>query len=368
MNRREEDADSPALAPGGSRLSLSLVIPAYNEGYRLAAGFSRLRDAVASGAIDPRSTEFVVVDDGSTDDTSEQAAALFAPFPHVRLIRLPENQGKGAAVRAGVAVASAPSIAFADADMAIDPAQTPRFQSALGGADLAIGSRAAYGASVDRSSFRRSMMNRIFSKLVNALTSVSLNDTQCGYKAFRAPAAKLLFHCTVTERFAFDVEILALARRLGLPIAEVPVRWLRVKGSRIRPWSDARSMTRDVLRAGRGAASVPAVPALAVTFPDRRGPDASSSLEALRRGLAPWLPVLPRGDRGILVLCPMMDELKVAETAASVSARYDGAVLERSAVTLAQLCSMAPLALAWREDAAGVDVPPTPPTLAAGKS
>jgi hypothetical protein len=368
MNRREEDADPPALTPGASRLSLSLVIPAYNEGPRLAKGFSRLRHAVASGAIDPGDTEFVVVDDGSTDDTSELAAALFAPFPHVRLIRLPDNQGKGAAVRAGVAVASAPSIAFADADMAIDPEQTPKFQRALAGSDLAIGSRAAYGASVDRSSFRRSMMNSIFSKLVNALTSVSLDDTQCGYKAFRAPAAKLLFHCTVTERFAFDVEILALARRLGLPIAEVPVRWLRVRGSRIRPWSDARSMTRDVLRAGRGAASVPPVPTLAVTFPSGPGADPSTSLDALRSGLAPWVPVLRRGDRGILVLCPMMNDPRIEETAASISARFEGAVLERSAVTLTQLSDMAPLALPWRNDAAAVEVPPTPPTLAAGKS
>ena len=132
MNRREEDADSPASTPVVSTLSLSLVVPAYNEGSRLAAGFSRLREAVASGAIDPRTTEFVVVDDGSTDDTSEQAAALFAPFPHVQLVRLAKNQGKGAAVRAGVAVATAPSIAFADADMAIDPAQTPEFATRPG--------------------------------------------------------------------------------------------------------------------------------------------------------------------------------------------------------------------------------------------
>ena len=368
MNRREEDADSPASTPVVSTLSLSLVVPAYNEGSRLAAGFSRLREAVASGAIDPGTTEFVVVDDGSTDDTSEQAAALFAPFPHVQLVRLAKNQGKGAAVRAGVAVATAPSIAFADADMAIDPAQTPEFRRALGQADLAIGSRAAFGASVDRASLRRSMMNRIFSTLVNALTNVSLDDTQCGFKAFRAPAAKLLFHCMVTERFAFDVEILALARRLGLPIAEVPVRWLRVKGSRIRPWSDARSMTRDVLRAGRGAASVRPVPTLAVTFPNGSGPDPSGTLEALRRGVAPWFPVLDRGERGTLVLCPLMSDQKIEEMAASLSARHEGAVLERSTMTLAQLYAMAPLHLPWCDEVIAVDVPPAPPTLAAGKT
>ena len=155
-------------------------------------------------------------------------------------------------MRAGVAVASAPVIAFADADMAIDPAQTPQFVGALAEADLAIGSRSASGASVDRSSLRRSLMNRAFNRLVNALTRVALDDTQCGFKAFRAPVAKLLFHCSVTERFAFDVEILSLARRFGFVIAEVPVQWLRVEGSQIRPWSDARSMAGDVVACPSG--------------------------------------------------------------------------------------------------------------------
>ena len=250
------------------RVSLSLVIPAYNEGPRLDDGVARLRVAIAAGAIDPETTEFIVVDDGSTDDTTERAGTLFSPFPHVRLLRLPENHGKGGAVRAGVAAATAPLIAFADADMAIDPGQTPEFLRALAQADLAIGSRAASGASVNRSSLRRSLMNRTFNRLVNVLTSVGLDDTQCGFKAFRAPVAKLLFHCSVTERFAFDVEILSLARRFGLVIAEVPVQWLRVQGSQIRPWTDARSMAGDVVRARRGAASVAPVPTLSLKLPE----------------------------------------------------------------------------------------------------
>ena len=112
-------------------VSLSLVIPAYNEGPRLDDGVARLRVAVAAGAIDPETTEFIVVDDGSSDDTTERAGALFSAFPHVRLLRLSENHGKGGAVRAGVTAATAPMIAFADADMAIDPGQTPQFMHAL---------------------------------------------------------------------------------------------------------------------------------------------------------------------------------------------------------------------------------------------
>jgi len=336
----------PAPPPG---VSLSLVIPAYNEGPQLDDGVARLRAAIAAGAIDPETTEFIVVDDGSTDDTTERAGTLFSAFPHVRMLRLSENRGKGGAVRAGVAVASAPVIAFADADMAIDPGQTPQFIGALAKADLAIGSRAASGASVNRSSLHRSLMNRAFNRLVNALTSVDLDDTQCGFKAFRAPVAKLLFHCSVTERFAFDVEILTLARRFGLVIAEVPVQWLRVQGSQIRPWSDARSMASDVFRARRSAASVAPVPTLSVKIP---GAEPGASVGALAAFLPPGLPVVDRSDGGILVLCPLMDDPQVEATATRIVAQCPGAAVERTALTVAQLTQISPLSVTWDDDAA----------------
>jgi hypothetical protein len=328
-------------------LTLSLVIPAYNEGSRLNDGVTRLRAAIAAGAIDPETTEFIVVDDGSTDDTTARAGALFSAFPHVQLLRLAENLGKGGAVRAGVAAAAAPIIVFADADMAIDPRQTPQFVRALAKADLAIGSRAASGASVNRSSLHRSLMNRAFNGLVNVLTNVSLDDTQCGFKAFRAPVAKLLFHCSVTERFAFDVEVLSLARRFGLVIDEVPVHWLRVQGSQIRPWSDARSMAGDVFRAGRrGAPSGEPVPALSVKLPV--GSPGAAAAAAL--ALSPGLPVLHGSGSGLLVLCPMLRETQVDEAAADIVARCPGAAVERTTRTVAQLCQIAPLSLVWAGD------------------
>jgi hypothetical protein len=344
MSESEEALDWPSSPPGPA-LSLSLVIPAYNEGLRLEDGVARLKIAIEAGAILPETTEFVVVDDGSTDDTSDRARELFSSFPHVRLIRLPENRGKGGAVRAGVAEASAPVIAFADADMAIDPGQSPQFTRALKMADLAIGSRAASGAAVNRPSLHRSLMNRAFNLLVNALTRVSLHDTQCGFKAFRAPVAKLLFHCTVTERFAFDVEILSLARRLGFVIAEVPVQWLRVQGSQIRPWVDARSMASDVFKASRKGALGAPVPTLAVTMLPGGDTGTAPSAGALRRALAPGLPVLPRADGAILVLCPLMSGPGIEATAARLTSLYPEARLERSNTTVAELCRMAPLLL-----------------------
>jgi Glycosyl transferase family 2 len=338
----------PVSTTPGQALSLSLVVPAYNEGTRLEDGVSRLKMAIAAGAIVPETTEFVVVDDGSTDDTSQRAHDLFSSFPHVQFLRLPVNLGKGGAVRAGVAVASAPIIAFADADMAIDPGQTPQFIRALATADLAIGSRAALGASVNRSSLHRSLMNRAFNLLVNILTRVSLHDTQCGFKAFRAPVAKLLFHCSVTERFAFDVEILSLARRFGLDIAEVPVQWLRVQGSQIRPWVDARSMAGDVFKASRRAASAAPVPTLTVTWANTG--DGLSSTE-VRHALPPGVPVLPGKNGAILVLCPLMSESQIDATAAHLATSCAGATIGRTAMTAAQLGEMAPLSVTWDDEA-----------------
>ncbi|HEX3794449.1 MAG TPA: glycosyltransferase [Acidimicrobiales bacterium] len=322
-------------------LQLSLVIPAYNEADRLAAGLDRLHDAVAKGAIDPITTEFVLVDDGSADDTAGRAKELLALYPHVQIVRLPENLGKGAAVRAGVAAATGRLIAFADADMAIDPGQTPEFVSALATHHVAIGSRAATGASVDRPSLRRSLMNRSFNRLVNLMTRVSLADTQCGFKAFHAPAAKLLFHLSTTERFAFDVEVLSLARRLQLSIAEVPVHWLRVGGSRIRPWTDTVSMVRDVFRAGRRVGSAVTVPCWDFDLGD---PD------DLSRRLPPGLPLLRRPDGRMVAACPFADEAGIEEIGAAVT--LFSAVPRRGAMTVAQLGRCTPLWLA-----SGAEIP-----------
>jgi hypothetical protein len=345
MIRSEEEPGAGPRPPDRTGLQLSLVVPAYNEARRLAEGMSRLVAATTSGDIDPETTEFVVVDDGSTDDTGACASALLGRFPHLVVLRLAENQGKGAAVRAGVRAASAPIIAFADADMSIDPDQTPDFLRALTESDVAIGSRSAVGASVDRPSLRRSAMNRAFNQMVNLLTRVSLSDTQCGFKAFRAPAAKLLFHASITERFAFDVEILALARRLGLTIAEVPVHWSRVQGSRVRPWLDPGAMTRDVIRASRRARSAPAVPALTL-HPDPAQVDGHAvALKALEQELAPFVPVVRRPDGSVLVLCPLMTEAQIVGTAAQMAWHVPGGDLQRSLLTVTQLRAMAPLTM-----------------------
>jgi hypothetical protein len=321
---------------------LTLVIPAYNEAGRFHAGMERLQGAISAGAVDPETTEFLVVDDGSTDDTSACARAAFAPFPHTRIIRLPQNRGKGAAVRAGVAAGSADLVVFADADMAIDPVQLPLFLRALSTHDLAIGSRAASGASVDRPSLRRSLMNRTFNGFVNAVTHVGLDDTQCGFKAFRGPTARLLFHCCRTDGWAFDVEILSLARRLGFSIAQVPVHWSRVRDSRVRSWADTPPMARDVLRARKAHDDLPIAACRVTMRPDYSGADMDFLL-ALRT----VCPVVHLDGTNFLALFPLHDEAGAAERATAIATRLGSAQAQPDSITLGQLVDRAPLALDW---------------------
>jgi hypothetical protein len=338
-------------------LRLSLVIPAYNEELRLNTGFARLLEAIQIGAIDGDTTEFIVVDDGSTDATASLAQALLASLPHVNVIQLGENQGKGAAVRAGIAAATAPAIIFADADMAIDPTQTPQFIEALTNADLAIGSRAASGATVDRPSISRSLMNRMFNRLVNTLTRVSLDDTQCGFKAFNAPTAKLLFHCTVTTRMGFDVEVLLLARRLGLTITQVPVHWLRVKGSHVRSWADSVSMVHDVFRVRRAVDNLPPIQGIQLSLPPRPSLPGGDphSVHAYLKSLSGRLPVLRQENGEFLVLFPLVSDIDVTTQIERMTQQLNGIVLQRISITTARLRAMAPLTLSW--DNAEVSAP-----------
>ncbi len=222
--------------------SLSLVIPAYNEADRLGAGLQKLMEGISS-----EETEIIVVDDGSTDGTAHVAREQLASWPQHEVICLACNSGKGAAVRAGVARARGEIIAYIDADMATDPRDLDSLTRALHGNHLAVGSRAHQESVVNRDLHRRAM-NWTFGTVVSRLTQLPYMDTQCGFKAFKGSIAKLLFHCSRVERFAFDVEVLDMAARLGLRMEEAPVHWTDVPGSHIRPVSDSFYMLRDVAR------------------------------------------------------------------------------------------------------------------------
>ncbi len=222
--------------------ALSVVVPAYNEARRLEQSLPALIGVAVDAAA-----ELIVVDDGSDDGTAEVAVGHLAGVPNAQVVRLALNSGKGAAVRAGISRARGRSIVFMDADLATDLADLPALVDALESADIAIGSRVTPGSRVEGASLARAGMGRTFNRLARVVTGLDLGDTQCGFKAFRASAAQLLFHLSVVDGFAFDVEILALARRMGYRVAEVPVHWRAVAGSRVDVLRDPARMVRDVV-------------------------------------------------------------------------------------------------------------------------
>ena len=223
--------------------SLSLVIPAFNEGSRLASGLQRLMESIS-----PDDTEIIVVDDGSSDDTADIARRQLEGWPQSSVVSLPQNRGKGAAVKAGVIRARGGVIAFIDADMATDPSDLSYLLRAVEHSHVAVGSRAHEASLVSDRGIHREVMNRTFGTLVASMTHLPYMDTQCGFKAFRGPIAKLLVHGAQVDRFAFDVEMLDLAARLGLRIEEVPVRWTDIAGSHVRPVRDGLQMAGDIAR------------------------------------------------------------------------------------------------------------------------
>jgi hypothetical protein len=325
-------------------IDLSIVVPAYNEAARLADGLGRLDGAFGDGCLDPTRTEIVVVDDGSTDGTDARARDLLRHLPHVQVLRRPSNEGKGSAIRHGVAAATGAVIAFGDADMAIDPDQFPLLVTALGRSEVAIGSRTLPGSRAAGNSARRKVMGRIFNRMVNGLTKLDLGDTQCGFKGFRAPVARLLFHCTVIGGFAFDVEVLYAARQLGFHIEEVPVRWQSVEGTRIRLLADPFVMAADIVGGWARRRPPAPVPALVVA-PSPLGAPSAAALAFDAAGSS--FPVLADADDGATVLFPLGGREQVEQVATRLAAPVGGfrPVLRRTSVPFANLRERAPLEL-----------------------
>ncbi|MCI0652525.1 MAG: glycosyltransferase family 2 protein [Planctomycetes bacterium] len=225
---------------------LSIVIPAYNEGSRIAETIDAAA-AFVTGTV-PHS-EVIVVDDGSTDDTAAIAAARSETFPCVlRVLREP-HRGKGAAVKSGMLAARGRRRMLCDADLAMSFAELPRFLTAAeAGADVVIGSRQAAGAVRLNESAARHLLGRCFNLLVRAFVIGGIADTQCGYKLFSDRAAAAIFPLLAIEGFAFDVEALYVARRFGFRIVEIPITWHAVAASKVRPARQAGAMLAQILR------------------------------------------------------------------------------------------------------------------------
>jgi dolichyl-phosphate beta-glucosyltransferase len=214
--------------------SISIIIPAYDEQVRLPDTLRRIADYLRQS--DWSFQEILIVDDGSRDGTAAAAEEFASRHPNVQVLRNPGNRGKGYSVRHGMLKATGEWRLFSDADLSTPIEELAKLWNvvAQGKYPVAIGSRA-----VDRSLIgvhqpgHRETMGRVFNRVMRAATGLAISDTQCGFKLFRADVAQEVFSRQLLERFGFDAEVLYIADRRGYGIAEVPVRWNHVDGSKV---------------------------------------------------------------------------------------------------------------------------------------
>ena len=221
------------------------MIPAYNEELRISR---TVRDVIDYLDLQPYGWEIIVADDGSTDATASLVREASGDDERVRVLSLPHG-GKGWAVRNGMLAAGGEFRLLSDADLSVPIAQVERLLPPQnGGVDVSVGSREAPGAARYGEPSRRHLMGRLFNSLARALATPRITDTQCGFKCFKARAAEELFSRATMNGFSYDVEILHLAHRLGMTIAEIGVDWHYREHSKVRPLRDAFSMGLDLFR------------------------------------------------------------------------------------------------------------------------
>ncbi len=208
----------------------SIVIPAYNEETRLPGTLESILHYVSGDC------EVLVVDDGSRDATAAVAERFAASHPQVRLLRNPGNRGKGYSVRHGMLEARAEWALFSDADLSSPIEELEKLCRAAReqNAAVAIGSRAVDRSMVEvHQPLMRELSGRCFNLVMRGVTGLPFRDTQCGFKLFRAGAAREIFSRQKQDGFSFDVEDLLIAKKLGIRAVEVPVRWANVEGTKV---------------------------------------------------------------------------------------------------------------------------------------
>ncbi|QQR58449.1 MAG: glycosyltransferase family 2 protein [Candidatus Melainabacteria bacterium] len=225
---------------------ISVIIPAYNEVRRLPHTLALVYNYLKSRFT---SFELIVVDDGSYDHTADYVDDFSEQSPEVRLISYVPNKGKGHAVRIGMLAASGDLILFDDADGSSPIEELEKLLDSIkDGADIAIGSRAKPD---DRRTVNalahRKYLGNTFNAIVQGLLLPGFYDTQCGFKLFKKEMAHDIFSVTRLDRFAFDVEVLYVARLRDYKITEIPINWTNVEGSKVNVFTDSPQMLIEVL-------------------------------------------------------------------------------------------------------------------------
>lgn len=233
-------------------LLLSIIIPAYNEEKRIGRS---LDDILGFLSSQPYRAEVVIVDDGSVDRTAAVSAGhgeSYRKAGHdLRVLTNVPNRGKGFSVKRGIGEARGEIALFTDADLSSPITETPKLIDPIieGRADVTFGSRALNRKLVGvRQSILRDFGGRVFNFFMQTITGLRFKDTQCGFKAFRRAPALPAFELQSIERFGFDPEVLYIARKRGLRLLEVPVKWDNAEGSKVNYVTDSLTMFIDLLR------------------------------------------------------------------------------------------------------------------------
>jgi dolichyl-phosphate beta-glucosyltransferase len=231
-------------------VQLSIVIPAYNEASRIERTIQELRAWLEASS---RSWEIRVVDDGSEDATASMAARAGRDDPRIVVQRAP-HRGKGAAVRAGLLTSRGELRFICDADLAMPVHELARFLAVVPAeCDIAIGSRQAPGARRSGEPLVRLIMSRVFNGLVRMLLLPGIDDTQCGFKLFTARAVEAIFPHVTLDGWAFDAEVMYVARVKRQRVKVVPIEWRYSGQSRVSRLLDPWRMLADVWRIRRNA-------------------------------------------------------------------------------------------------------------------
>lgn len=232
------------MADSGKKY-LSIVIPAYNEEFRLPKTLELVFNYFEKADY---SYEVIVVDDGSVDNTSQIVRENFNFPDKLKLISQKSNHGKGFAVSTGIKEAIGEYIIFCDADGATPIEEIEKLlKSIASGVDIAIGSRGLKQSNVNDLWHRR-LRGKVFNFLIKIIVISDFNDTQCGFKLFKADCAKKIFSKLILIGFSFDVEVLFLAKKMGYSVSEVPIRWNAIPGTKLNPFVDPFLMLLAILK------------------------------------------------------------------------------------------------------------------------
>ncbi len=224
---------------------LSIIVPAHNEESRLTDTLSQLRDFCES---QPFSSEIIIAENASNDKTLVIANDFANRYPEFAVLH-DDRPGKGLAIQAGMLAARGEYRFICDADLSMPVQEITRFiPPSLQGVDIAIASREAPGAVRYNEPALRHFVGRVFNNLVRLIILPGLQDTQCGFKCFTQKAAETLFPLQTVTGWTFDVEILAIAQRLGFKIVEVPIPWYHFGSSKVRVLQDSVKMALDLIR------------------------------------------------------------------------------------------------------------------------